>query len=385
MIRPSRRSLLSALPRLAQPPRRSASAPLRLRFVYTDLGAPTRYRVQHHIEQAQIAGHEAEAIPLDNLERLYDLTRCDLLYIHRLPLVSTTLPLLLAARLHRLPVLFDSDDLVWDPREREYNFLDAHYDARTVARLETQTRRTRLLMRLASAFVFSTNYLADRARQDFRHAAFVHPNALSRELVARSNEAYRRARERSPNTAVIIGYFSGQAHVHDEDMAEIAQALAAVLDQRPEARLRIYGGLTLRGPLAGPEYAARIERHPAVDWRELPEHIAQVDINIAPLVDNPQRRGKSAVKYYEAAAVGVPTVASRLNPYWDDIQHGGTGMLAGSHDEWVHMLTRLVGSPEMRRRLGDAARAQVLAKSTTDALAPRFAALVARACGRQMV
>jgi rhamnosyltransferase len=49
-----------------------------------------------------------------------------------------------------------------------------------------------------------------------------------------------------------------------------------------------------------------------------------VDINIAPLVDNPQRRSKSAIKYLEAAAVGVPTVAARLEPYCDTITEGVT-------------------------------------------------------------
>lgn len=46
----------------------------------------------------------------------------------------------------------------------------------------------------------------------------------------------------------------------------------------------------------GSRYTAQIERVPFVDWRELPGLIAQVDINIAPLMDNPQRRSKSAVK-----------------------------------------------------------------------------------------
>ncbi len=79
-----------ALPRTITAPRRS---PPRLRFVYLDTGASTRYRVWHHLEQAQIAGFVADAVPLHDSRRLYDLSQTDLIYIHRLPLAALTLPL----------------------------------------------------------------------------------------------------------------------------------------------------------------------------------------------------------------------------------------------------------------------------------------------------
>src|SRR6185295_7702819 len=116
-------------------------------------------------------------------------------------------------------------------------------------------------------------------------------------------------------------------------------------------RLRIYGGVDLSGKLAGPEYAARVELRAAVDWRDLPRHIAQVDVSIAPLVDNPQRRAKSAVKYLEAALVGVPTVASRLDPYQNEIADGATGLLAATNDEWLDRIVCLKQRAELRWRL----------------------------------
>ncbi|HWQ14473.1 MAG TPA: glycosyltransferase [Roseiflexaceae bacterium] len=369
---------LAALPRQLGRRPRPADAPLRVRFAYAEMGAPTRYRVHHHVEQALAAGLSAEAVPLDDHKRCYDLSACDLLYIHRLPLMSSSVPLLAAARLLRLPVVFDSDDLVWDEREREYSFLERRYDARTVARLVRAARRTRAVMRGADALVLSTPYLAARAARDLGRPALVHPNALSRELVALAALAYEERRAKPADERPVIGYFCGTPLVHDEDLASIGEGLCAALESHPQARLRIYGELRLGGPLAAPAYAGRIEQRPAVDWRELPRHITMVDINIAPLVDNPQRRGKSAVKYLEAAAVGVPTVAARMEPYQDDIAHGETGLLAADAAEWAACLGRLLASPAERHRMGEAARAAVLARSTTDALAGRFAALLAR-------
>ncbi len=364
----------TVLPRTIVAPRRS---PPRLRFVYVEMGASTRYRVQHHLEQAQIAGFVADAMPLDDSRRLYDLAQTDLIYVHRLPLAALTLPLVIAARLRRIPLVFDADDLVWDEREREYSFLDRHHDPHTVDQLLKQARHNRMLMRLSDALVCSTPYLA-RLAADLRRPTFVSPNVLSREQLVHSQAAYDTRCCAPPPESPVIGYFCGYAHVHDEDVATIGPALAAALETCPAARLRIYGEVTLPPHLDAPPFAGRIERRPVVNWRELPQHIAGIDVNIAPLVDNPQRRGKSAIKYLEAAAVGVPTVAARMEPYRDAVVDGASGFLATTHEEWVAALTRLLADSELRRRMGKVARAHVLAEHTTECQAARFAGIIAR-------
>jgi glycosyltransferase involved in cell wall biosynthesis len=355
---------------------RRPSAPVRLRFVYRDLGAPTRYRVWHQIEQARLSGMDVQAAPIGEAQDRYDLSTCDLLYLHRLALTPPTLALCLAARLQHIPIIFDSDDLVWDTRERYYNYLDQHYGSDRVARLLWATRRTNALMRFADAFVFSTPYLARIAAQSFHQPMFVNPNALSHAMLDIAAAAYAQRARHPRGEGIIIGYFCGQPSIHDEDLASITPALCAVLEQHPCVRLRIYGEVRLIGKLTCRDYAARMEHRPAVGWQELPQHIAQVDINIAPLVDNPQRRAKSAVKYLEAALVGVPTVASRLDPYQNDIVDGATGLLAATNDEWVDCLTRLKEELELRRRLGEAAREHVLARHSTAVRSTNFAAIV---------
>jgi len=352
---------------------RSPSHTLRLRFVYLNFGAPTRYRVQHQMEQAQLADLSVQDAPLDGPRNPYDLTACDLLYIYRLPLTLRTLPLLIAARQRRIPIVFDSDDLVWDRSERYYNYLDDHYAPREVARILRTTRRTRALMRWADVLVFSTPYLAQRAAQSFTQPIYVNTNAISQIMMMDAESARKKRLAHGGNERVVIGYFSGHPHVHDEDLHSIAQALATVFTRHPTVDLRIYGELKLMGELATPAYAARIEQRPSVDWRELPYHIAQVDINIAPLVDNPQRRSKSAVKYMEAAILGVPTIASSLEPYQDHITNDVTGLLATTPDDWSNGLSRLAQSAELRHRLGEAARTHVLTQHTTAARAATFA------------
>lgn len=349
------------------------SAP-RVVFVHEELGAPTRYRVHHHVEQARLAGLQADAAPLASLGRRPDLRDVHLLYLHRLRLTTETLPLIAAARLRRIPVVYDTDDLIWDPLLREYEQLDARHPPAVVRRILAEARRARWLMARSDALVLSTPYLAAQARATFTRPAFVHPNALSADLIAYAEAAVATAAPR--DGGVTIAYFGGSRRVHDEDLASVGEALCATLDACPAARLLIVGEVAVPAPLTRPPYAARVELRPPVPWQELPALIARADITIAPLIDNPQRRAKSAVKYLEAAAVGVPTVASRLEPYTYAIIDGANGALATSPAEWADRLIALARNPSLRRELGEAARRHALAEHSAAARAPAFRRLV---------
>jgi glycosyltransferase involved in cell wall biosynthesis len=351
---------------------RQPTNPLRIRVVYATEGAPARYRVHAQIEQARLAGMIAEATRIDQPESLYDLHACDLLIFYRTPLGPRTAALLLLARRYGIRTAFDSDDLVWDVRQREYEFLDRHYEPAAIVRLLRTARRTAALMRQVDALILSTPFLARMALASFERSAFVCMNALSTELIARSELAYRRS---SHNEQIVrIGYFSGQARSHDEDLASISAPLAATLAQFPHTILTLCGEVTLPPTLA--VYHHRIERRPMVDWRALPHEIARVDINIAPLIDNPQRRGKSGIKYFEAALVGVPTIAAQLEPYSEVLIDRHSGMLAQSPEQWRAALALLVEQRVLRQQLGKAAYAHVLSEHTTAARAPRLAEIL---------
>lgn len=360
-------------------PRRRADQ-RRILFVYSHFGAAARYRALHQAEQARNMGWHTEAIEVDNLQRLYDFHSYDLVILHRVPLTSRTLPLMLLARWQGIPVLFDSDDLVWDEREREYNFLDKHYSAEVIEQILLTVRRLRAAMQRADAFIFSTPVLAEQAQRDFAKPAFVNRNALSAEQIALAEAAY--AQRRPKTQQVVIGYLCGTPRIHDEDFASIAPALMRVMQQCPQAVLRLYGEVALPSELSE-AFADRIERYSAVAWDQLASHLVALDINIAPLIDNPQRRAKSAVKYLEAALLRVPTLASDLPPYNDVMTHQVTGLLANDPTEWEQALLALVQDAELRDRLGQAAYAHALAEHTTAVRAPHFAALIEQILTRQ--
>ncbi len=81
--------------------------------------------------------------------------------------------------------------------------------------------------------------------------------------------------------------------------------------------------------------------------------IAETDVNLAPLdLTSPFCNAKSELKFFEAAAVGVPTIASAMEPFAAAIEHGVPGFLARDPGEWRDTLELLVASRARRRQVG---------------------------------
>jgi hypothetical protein len=115
-------------------------------------------------------------------------------------------------------------------------------------------------------------------------------------------------------------------------------------------------------------HAARIERRPFVPWSELPASLGSIDVNLAPLdLSRRFNRAKSEVKYLEAAALGIPTVASPSPAFSCASDGGRTAWLAETEEEWEGALARLVADRAAAAQLGEAARRDVRQRYAPDA------------------
>ncbi|MGC4431135.1 glycosyltransferase, partial [Streptococcus suis] len=92
--------------------------------------------------------------------------------------------------------------------------------------------------------------------------------------------------------------------------------------------------------------------------------ISQVDINLAPLVTTTFNEAKSEIKWIEAAAVKVVTVASNLGAFEEMIQDGVTGVLADDN-EWESKLERLILEQDLRAQIAENAFEFVMNHCTT--------------------
>ncbi|MDT0164738.1 glycosyltransferase [Actinotalea sp. AC32] len=320
-------------------------------------GAALRYRAHLPAEALRLHGVRAVVRHYRDPELPELAARADAVVLYRVPATRQVADLVAAvrARPRAVPVVFDIDDLIFDPGLRGQvhglHVLSEDEEAlwwRGVARYRTT-------MEMCDAYIGSTEALCDHATTVTGLPSFRFPNGAGRDLARLSEEAMRAPREDGPPR---IGYFSG-TNTHDADWAVIEPAVVRVLAERPEVELWL-GGMLTTGPALEP-YADRVRRLPMLPWTELPARLRQVDVNLAPLVlDNRFNEAKSAIKWLEAALVGTPTVASPTQPFREAITDGETGVLAATEDEWAEGIGRLLDDALLRRRTGSLARREAL-------------------------
>lgn len=338
-------------------------------------GDTRRYRCAHHQEQLALRGIGSVLREHDDPRLYVDVTEADLLVLHRVPWSPLIADIVAIAHARGRAVVFETDDLIFAPELFDrIAYLDtlppdkaAQFRRDLAGQVETFAH--------CDCVLTTTQFLADAAAERGK-PAYIQRNAFSAEMVAASETAYalRRQRlaaqsqpDRGQAAPLVIGYFSGTGS-HNRDFALVAPVLAELMGRYPNVLLHLSGHLEIGGTLLA--YQERIRRAPFVAWQELPNLVAQVDINLAPLeLDNPFTQAKSEIKYTEAALVGVPTVASPTDAFAYAIADGETGFLAAAPAEWSRALTALVEDPALRERSGEAAR-----RAVYDAYLPERAA-----------
>jgi glycosyltransferase involved in cell wall biosynthesis len=110
--------------------------------------------------------------------------------------------------------------------------------------------------------------------------------------------------------------------------------------------------------------------------------LASMDVGVAPY-SHMANFYFSPMKVYEYMAAGLPVVASRLGQLAALIRPGHNGLLVAPGDSagLADALAQLFECPELRHRMSNAARAEVLRDHTWDAIARRVLAIAGHRCG----
>jgi glycosyltransferase involved in cell wall biosynthesis len=328
-----------------------------------------RYRVFHRRELLELAGEACRVVGCSQLECAFDsrpalgalVEEADIVVLHRTPHGDVISDLLSEVAEQGKPAVFDVDDLVFEPRMTPFHRAVRLLSPADQELYHSGVRRYLQTILLCDYFVGATDYLAELARGHGR-IAYVDRNSLSLRFIAEAADARRRNHEASRFASLVIGYSSG-THTHDQDFLEAADALIEVLEAYPHVGLSIVGPLQLDARFSA--FGDRIEQIPLVDWDRVPHVITRWDINLAPLEpDNPFCRCKSELKYFEAGILGVPTVASRIEPFEYAISDARNGFLCSSKEEWSRALRLLIEDPALRQRIGRAAEEHTIANYT---------------------
>ena len=323
------------------------------------IATTTRYRCVHLQEQLQYLGYESEVAEwfADSAIDPNVAHRYDAFVLYRLAMSPPLNELISLAHDLGKPVIFDADDLIFDPALVEWH---RGVDQLTPAEQQLHVdgvRRYRATLLACDAALMATPLLAQCARELGR-PAYVHRNALGNEMLDLAEKLCDQRQSRQPNERLVIGYGSGTP-THEVDFKEASAALVNILNRYPQVELWIAGPLEVPQKLT--DFGRRIVRFPLTDWRAWFELLSQMDIALAPLeMGNIFCRAKSEIKFVEAAALGVPVVASNIDPFQDSLTNGHDGFLAANEQEWNRALTLLVEEPKRRLQSGGNARRTVL-------------------------
>ena len=332
-------------------------APSSVLFVSGSAASATlRYRVRLPEENLRSRGIRTAALHFTDPRIRHLAPRADVVVLYRCPAGRDLVELIGQLRRSDHPplIVYDVDDLVFAVDHcLDMSFLSGwSAGQRTVFEREVALRSA--CIQLADVMTGSTEGVLAELRRLSPVPAKLLPNGIGRIGLTDADAALRRPR---PTGVTRIGYFSGSA-THDEDWATIEPVVVEALSANPELRLWLVG--QVQPSRAIRTVSRQVRAHRAVSWRELPNLLRQVDINLAPLARNRFTDAKSAIKWLEAALVETPTIATGSPSFLDSIADGRTGFLADSPEEWLAHLQHLTADRAERIQVGTAARSAAL-------------------------
>lgn len=256
-------------------------------------------------------------------------------------------------------VIFDCDDLVFDPsvidvlmQSVDAFSSDAEDGERKLDDWFSYVGRLHQVARIADSMTVTTRALEHHARKLFDKPSVVIKNVAGPDQVNRSRRI-RALRDHSEKRSLVFGYFSGSPS-HNRDFALIVDSLSSLFRREPRAQLMIVGMLDLPDWFAN-RFADRLTRLPMMNYLDLVDAIAGIDFNLAPLQTNVFTECKSELKFFDAALVGVPTIATRFGSIAEAVADSDVCLLT-DNDRWSVALESACELSRMERiQLGERA------------------------------
>jgi len=240
-----------------------------------------------------------------------------------------------------IPVLFDVDDKVFDTSSIKLlsNSIAVSLNQEDLLNYWfSYIGRIQEAAALADGFITTNDYLGRELNNKYNKDYCVIVNSLNQEQLQVS-KIMRDQKEYGEGNKFTIGYFSGTPS-HRNDFKECWPEILHLLEFYADIELVIVGFLESvpEGDLLFRQ--GRIRLFPLVDFLALQRLIAQVDVNIVPLLDNDFTNCKSELKYFEAAAVNTITAASPTYTYRHAIKNGENGFLCRP-GQWYETLENI--------------------------------------------
>lgn len=267
---------------------------------------------------------------------LFRLRQFDYVLVHReaAPLGPPVLEWWMA-RVANKKLIYDFDDAIWLPNTSREN--------RIVGWLKWH-QKVSAICRMSYRVSAGNAYLRDYAAQ-FSADARINPTTIDTENLHHP--------ERFPKTNrrnVIIGWTGTHSTLNYlHDFLPVFRALQQEFGSTISLMV-----IADRDPQLDVEYQF-------VRWQKETEirDLAQFDIGVMPLTDDPWARGKCGFKALQYMALEIPPVISPVGVN-SEIVSNECGFLCSSFDEWHQAMRQLISQPALRESMGKKARQRVI-------------------------
>lgn len=303
-----------------------------------------RYRVYNICQAMEFSlswrGSWFYADELDRVQQYID--SIDIIVISRFRWTFELDSLISLAKRHGVRIAFDVDDMVYDIRYIPTIVNTLSVDMRHPGSYEywfAYVSRLQMSASLADVMITTNDFLASKMRADTGKKAYIIQNFYNRLQSDFSDKFYAQKESQSSGDSFVIGYFSGTPS-HIIDFMTVEGEIKQLLEKYDDIVLKIVGFMELPPSYSELEASGRVVRDPLVDFVELQRKIAEVDVNIVPLVNNQFSNCKSELKFYEASIVGTVTCAAPSYVFREAIEDGVNGYLC-ERGTWFSALEKL--------------------------------------------
>ena len=296
-----------------------------------------------------------------HFQRLRDIFRVnkyDLVYVFMwvTPLGSSLLERIFRVLAKKL--IYDIEDNVLMEKSSEVNPFIEFFKG---------TGKTKYLIKTADHIITSSPFLNDYCLGINKKKACTY---ISSSI---DTDRYLPVNTYSNDRKVTIGWtgtFSSRLYL------DLLRNVFIVLQKRCDFRLRVIGNFQYELPGIDLE---------VIQWTKEKEveDLQGIDIGVYPLVNDAWVLGKSGLKAIQYMAFGLPTVATNVGTTPRIIQQMENGWLVKTDDEWVQALATLVENPNLRRKLGTAARTTVHANYSRHVIKSNYLNIINKLTGNK--
>ncbi|MGU3392447.1 glycosyltransferase family 4 protein [Sphingomonas sp. M1A8_2b] len=242
----------------------------------------------------------------------------------------------------------------------EDNLLTDEGAPRTLRQRIKNPGKVRFLLKRADHVVTASPFMLDRYRALNSKAAvtLIYPS-IDTDLFCPRSDA---ADERKP----VIGWtgtFSSAPYL------DLLRPVFQKLAQRVDYKLIVIGNFPYT--LAGVDLTV-------LTWSP-DEEVAQMqrlDIGVYPLPSNDWVLGKAGLKVIQYMAFGLPSVSSAIGTATRQVTDGVDGFLVETEEQWLIVLERLCKDADLRRRVGEAARREAIARYSRRATGKQYLTVI---------